>query len=44
MDDDAEFVPFKVYPVITEAKPVQNLSVPLEFSETLQIRLHHLLG
>src|SRR5713101_8511 len=43
MHDQAQFVAFKINPVITQPKAVQRPAGPLEPAKSLQISAHHFL-
>ena len=44
MDHQAEFVPFKIDPIVPDPKAVQDFSGAFQFAEPLQIRAHRFLG
>src|SRR5437899_9791091 len=43
MHHEPEFMPFKIDPVVPNAKALQNPSRPLEFAELINLRVHDLL-
>ena len=44
MDDDSEFVPLKINPVIAESKPMECLARAFEMAELVEIALEHFTG
>ena len=43
MDDNSEFMPFKINAIVAQPKAVQGPPVPLEFPEAFEIGFHDLL-
>ena len=43
MDDNSQQMPLKINAIITQAKAMQDFSVPLQFPEPFEIGFHYLL-